>query len=827
LWPWAESFCQELPSGTEQAHKPEAAAAPTSPATGATQSAAADQKPRLAGTINIAPEGGTTLQVERSIAQDGTEVVTLIGRVYVWWQESDGGERQPMLLELHADNAVMWRGELSASEQSMPVVLGATAENVTAIYVCGNVLARQGRRTIRADEVYYDFKSKRGVATNAVLSNFDESRGIPIYVRAARLKQVAENKFEAEDISLTTSDFHTPQLSLNAEKVVIADDTAGQAPGKVGSASYDAQMEDVRFKLYDTTIFRWPTIRSNLQRPDVPLKSVRAGHDGIWGTSLETRWFLARLLGLREPEGTNSSFAVDYYSKRGPGAGFDINYAEDDYFGRILGYTIYDSGEDQLGRDPSRRDLEPPDKTRGRFKLQHRQFLPYGWQFSTEVSYLSDENFLEQYYRGEFNTGKEQETLVHLKRIEDNWGLSLLGKTRINDFADQVEELPSGEFHWTGQSFFDDRFTLYSDSQIGGFRYRYGNGTAPADPQNFFTFASTRNEVDMPIIVGRSKVVPFVAGTVAYDDGGGFDTELNGSTVNGQDTVWIGEAGLRASGPQYWRLFPDVKSRLWDLDRLRHIVQPHITAVAYGKSDLVAEQRDVLNLGVSQRWQTKRGLGDKQRTVDWLELDVDFTWLNNAGDTSGGPDRFIWNKPFIPLVSRLGDVLPPRDRRSTDVFGPTHNYIGTDLVWRVSDTTAVLGDAYFDMQSGVVQQGNIGFSRLCWPNLSYYIGSRYLRRFDNGLGPKSSNALTLAATYVLDPRYTVMFSQQLDLESSANIRSDMTLIRKYERMYFGLTFSADETLGQTSVVFSLWPEGVPELAVGLKRYMGLGELTDY
>ncbi len=52
----------------------------------------------------------------------------------------------------------------------------------------------------------------------------------------------------------------------------------------------------------------------------------------------------------------------------------------------------------------------------------------------------------------EFNLDKEQETIVHLKRIEDNWGLAFLGKWRINDFANQLEELPSAEFHWTGQS---------------------------------------------------------------------------------------------------------------------------------------------------------------------------------------------------------------------------------------------------------------------------------------------------------------------------------------------------------------------------------------
>jgi len=128
----------------------------------------------------------------------------------------------------------------------------------------------------------------------------------------------------------------------------------------------------------------------------------------------------------------------------------------------------------------------------------------------------------------------------------------------------------------------------------------------------------------------------------------------------------------------------------------------------------------------------------------------------------------------------------------------------------------------FDMQSGVVQQFNVGFSRMCWPNLSYYIGSRYLRRIDNGFGQIGSNAFTFAATYVIDPRYTLVFSQQFDFDYGANLRSDVTLIRKYHRLCFGITFSADGSLDRNAIVFGIWPEGVPELGVGLRRYMGLG-----
>ena len=472
---------------------------------------------------------------------------------------------------------------------------------------------------------------------------------------------------------------------------------------------------------------------------------------------------------------------------------------------------------------------EPPRDLRGRLRWQHKQFLPYDWQLATEISYASDKNFIEQFYRNEFNTDKEQETIVHLKRLQDNWGLALLGKARLNDFNSKVEELPSGEFHWTGQSLFDDKFTFYSDSQISRFRQRLSSGTESTMLQSFYTFASTRNELDMPLTHGRSKVVPFVAGTFGYDDGSGFRTRFrkDGSMTTREDAIWFGEAGVRASTQPYWKEYNHVKSRLWDLNKLRHTIQPRLAAIAYTQDDSVSEQRDTLNVGISQRLQTKRGLGDKERTVDWMRLDTDVTWVNDSGDTSEGPDRFIWNKPFIPLSNRFSTTLPPQDRRSSDIFGPRRNYFSADYMWRLTDTTTLLSDINYDMQSGVAQQYNIGFSHMRWPDLSYYIGSRYLRRVDNGLGEKGSNAFTFGATYKLDPRYTMVFSQQFDFDYGVNIRSDITLVRRYHRLYFAITYSADESLQQHAIVFSLWPEGVPELAMGPRRYIKTANSAGY
>lgn len=816
--------------------------------------AAKVKEPRYVYPVNIAPAGEVEPKIERTKAPDETDIATIVGRFYIWQKRDEEGG----LLELEADRAVIfYSGAKQPSEDGTEGGEVLPSGGVRAIYMTGDVVMTEGQRTIRADEMYYDFRDKKALAVNAVMRNFDVERGIPIYVSAVKLRRIAEDKFAAENVMLTSSEFYLPQISLTASKVIISDTTAIDAQkGRVSRDSYDIEMRDVRFKKGKRTLFYWPGMRVNLERPDIPIKSISTGHDKTFGTFVESRWYLSRMLGWREPEGTESTFLLDYYSKRGVGSGSEVKYNRENYYGELLGYVISDHGEDRLGRMKSRKNLEPEDDLRGRFTWRHRQFLPYNWQLTTGVSYLSDENFLESFYRREFNTGEKQETYVHLKRLQDNWAVSILGKGRINRFADELEELPSGEFHLTGQSLFEDRFTLYSDTELGRMRQQIGKdhseppvlGARPPVATDMidiseerFTFVSHRTELDMPILVEPFKIIPYVAGTFGYDNRSGFTrTLVDGSDTGsfGENNIWIGEAGVRVFPRPYWKVYPNVKSRLWDLNQLRHIIRPYLTAVFYNESDDVVEQRDLLSAGISQRLLTKRGPEGSQRSVEWMRLDTEFVFVNHDGDGgSSSPDRLIWSRPIVPLRVLSapeifnGDLISHDGVAATGLhrfenWGPRRDYFSADYIWRMSDTTALLSDLNFDIRSGVVQQFNIGFSHLCWPNLSYYIGSRYLRRV-SVLDERGSNAFTFAVTYVLDPRYTIIFAQECDLDYGVNVRSDITLLRRYHRMYYGLTFSADESLDRQAVVFSIWPQGVSEMGTGGGRYTGMTGPADY
>ena len=462
---------------------------------------AQDDEPSYKYPVNIAALWKPAPVVERSVTSDGQSIVTVQGRFYIWQRINDSGD----IIEFQANDAVVFYSDndLKVGQEETGRADLLVGGDIDSIYIEGDIIMTEGARTIKADRLYYDFNKRQALVENAEMRSFSEERNIPIYLRAERLISFNQEVFVGENIVLTSDEFYLPQISAEASSIVIADTISLNTRKE---QRYQANMEDVSIKYYDTPILKLDTLKSGVIRPELPIKKVRIGNDTGFGTLLETKWYLSRILGYEQPADTESSLNLDYYSKRGFGAGAEFEYETEDYFGSIDSYIINDHGEDRLGDAEWRKNLEPEADLRGRLRVAHREYLAQDWQLTYELSYLSDRDFLESYYRDEFFTGKDQETLVHLKRSTDNWAVSWLAKVRINDFEDYLEELPSFEYHRTGQSFWDDKLTFYSDTQISRMRQRYDNDSTTSLSEDFFTYAYTRNEVDMPFAWGKTKI---------------------------------------------------------------------------------------------------------------------------------------------------------------------------------------------------------------------------------------------------------------------------------------------------------------------------------
>ena len=203
---------------------------------------------------------------------------------------------------------------------------------------------------------------------------------------------------------------------------------------------------------------------------------------------------------LLENEGVAGGTQLDYF-------GSDLAGLEGPYYGNALSWWIYDDGEDNLGKD--RMNVVPPHKGRGRFRFQHRQDLPRDITVIGEFSYLSDKNLLESFYETEYDTGKDQETLLYVKQARDQWSWSALLQPQVNSFLPQNAWLPRLDGDLIGLSLLDDPPDVFQ-SQLGRVcpttasqRFALARRGCSARPPTWTPAAiDSRHELDLPLQLG-------------------------------------------------------------------------------------------------------------------------------------------------------------------------------------------------------------------------------------------------------------------------------------------------------------------------------------
>ncbi len=782
--------------------------------------------------------------IEPAETPDGERVFVATGGVYF----SQSGGPDAAVLEIRADHAVVFPtedttaaffgAELEGEQRSepppapapqpppeqppvpdtaVPGVLPAEAvlgwgqagqqSRIRAVYLEGDVVLSLGNRFVRADRLYYDFEHDRALILDAVFRADIPVREIPLYVRAAEIRQLSAREFSAEKARVTTSEFYTPSYHVGADKVYVRDLTKRDAEGRATGPSTGAyEMRNATLNVGNLPLAWWPYSKGRLESSETLLRRISSGYSSRLGYQFESAWHLFNLLGIQPPEGVDASLLLDYYSERGPAVGIDVDYEREKYYGLLRSYFVYDQGEDRLG--PYRRQFEEPStQTRGRVLWRHRHYLPYGWEATIEAAYASDDFYLEEWEKEEWFEGKEQETVLYLKHAKGNQAITLLANWRILDFLTQTEHLPEATYRRIGDTFLDP-VVLYHESRVGMVRYlpddRHAiqywkfNNRSRTD----LTFrADARQEAELPLKLGALNVVPFTSLRGTYWDGQPLE----------EGTFWrgLGVYGVRG-GTSLSRVYDDVNSELFDVHRIRHVIQPQYALWWAGGStrsqlitpfDYGIETIDPfygMLLGVRQTWQTKRGLETMRRTVDLLTLNLE---MGLFGNTEGREDISNgWVNPLRPENSR------------------TRNYVAGDLIYRLSDTTSFLYDFNYDLNDGSFDRHDFAIAVERDPRLSYMLGARYAGDIDMSLVGGGWN-------YKLTEKHLTAVRAWWDVDSGKVGEVTLSYVRRLPRWYVGITFEYDNVSDDTSVMLSLWPEGVPEWTLGSRRVSNLATST--
>ena len=224
-----------------------------------------------------------------------------------------------------------------------------TADSIRGVYLEGNVVvtADQGRYTVRAPQIYYDFHTSQAIMLDAVLRTYSREHGLPVYARAREMRQIAANQWEAKRVRVSTSEFFTPHLAIGARRVTVTQRPSAHDP-KDTTVHFDSR--DNVLLAGDVPFLYWPRFSGTIE--DIPLRKVEGGARDSDGVIIRTTWDLYTLLGLDPAEGNSAFLLLDGYFGRGPAVGAELEWNTQDITGSLFGYYIYDNGPTVCQRAP-------------------------------------------------------------------------------------------------------------------------------------------------------------------------------------------------------------------------------------------------------------------------------------------------------------------------------------------------------------------------------------------------------------------------------------------------------------------------------------------
>jgi len=736
--------------------------------------------------------------------QESALVIT--GGVIVQYSEPATGRS----LELTAESAVVFLEPGSVRE-----VLAFGPEDVRGIYLEGGVVATDGQYTIRGPRFFYDLGTNRGVALDAVFWTYGQERGVPLYLRADVIRQESRDQWSAGDATLANTSFFDPVFTIGASSVTLTRQERTE-----GADAVVADARDVTFRAADLPMFWIPRYRGQVTGRQLPrFRATTRNGDPI----LFSRYDIATLLGVDASAGFSADLLLDIYFERGLAPGLDLAWRREDFDASLFGTYINDDGTDQFS---SGAETRRSNEDRGLIMGEVRQRIDEEWTLFAEGAYTSDPSFVDAFFPGMGRHRREFTNSLYLRRMNDQSMFSLEFRSPSNDFTPnqfllqsrgfQVNRLPEARFSVVGRDLLDGLLSYTSESSVGAFSLDFtepsagefgldtverslaGLGILPGESpgsrlrddgfdEDTVVRADTRHEVSLPLSAGPVRVEPFAVGRLtAYDDD---FSEIRDDADDDTARAWAG-GGVRL-GTTIQRVNNGVSSDLFDLDRMRHIIEPSLTLFSAGSNFEVGdtpvfdERTDavlsgtVFRLGLKNTWQTKRGAGDAERSVDWLTVDANYVDSSDDTPQRSPIGRFFESRPELTTGGEFGTL---------------------DAAMRLTDAVSLTTDWVFDFDQDRTSTYAVGALTDHGDAFSSFIEYR-------DVDPLDATFIHAGGAYDLTRRYTLTASAAWDANEENFQAVRAALLRRFNQLTaeFGIDF--DDIRDDTSFSLTIRPIG--------------------
>lgn len=590
----------------------------------------------------------------------------------------------------------------------------------------------------RGDKVRYDYESR------AVEADTFRVGQPPFFIAGEKLMggQFATNQV-ATNAVVTTEDYYSPRYRVRARRLSISSDRRITAKDAV---LYVAGVPVMYFPSY-----------SRVQDVHPNFWLFQPGYRGYFGA------YALMSYHFKVTPDLELAAHLDYRTKRGFAGGPELRYDFKEWGeGNANFYYAHDEspGEGLLNRA-----VVPEDRKRATFT--HLMSPWDNFMGKAVVRYWGDAEIERDFFEGQFRADSQPKTFVEASQFWDNFSLDVLAQPSVNDFYQTIERLPDVKFTGLRQQLGQSPFYYDSESSVAYLRRR--QGPLGVGPDYEALRADTYHQLTLPwTLFGWLNVTPRVGGRFTHY---GETTDLN---LDERDR-WLFNTGAEVSFKAS-RVWQGAKNSLFDVDGLRHILEPSVNYVYVPRPDArpfelpqldttmptyrllpiefpdynsidSIDSQNVLRFALRNKLQTKRE-GEVENLVNWA-LYTDWRLRPRPGQTT------------FPDVYSDFDFSP----RSWIVFGSELRYGINDERWR-----------------------EINHRLTLLPNdqWNWTLGNRYLRDDPAAVGI-GNNIYYSSVVFRLNENWAVRASHHLEARDGTLEEQYYTLYRDLRSWTAGLT----------------------------------------
>lgn len=405
----------------------------------------------------------------------------------------------------------------------------------------GMVVLEQGADVWQGERIDYNFVTKQIGA-----QEFRAGHS-PYFTSGAELLGDQTNQvYSAVHGWVTTDDLAEPGYKIRARTLVIL-------PG------YLIEATGATVYLGNTPVMYWPLYRRHLYRHPNHLV-VTPGYrsrDGAYTLNTYNFGISSNLM---------ASASLDYRSRRGLAGGPGLKHELGRWGSGDASYYFADDERPGTGAF-----AQPLAADRQRATFSHRATIRTNLTATAVVRYQSDEFVVRDFFEHEYQQNIQPATYFELAQHWRDWSLNLLAQPQVNDFFQTVERLPEVKLSGMRQQIGSTPLYYESESTAGYLRQQFANNALPE-------FAAFRGDSWHQVLYpntffGWLNFTPRAGGRFTYYT----ESEGRGIFLNEEKRAVFNtgaELSTKAS-----RLWAGQQNKFWDVDGLRHIVEPSVNYV--------------------------------------------------------------------------------------------------------------------------------------------------------------------------------------------------------------------------------------------------------